>query len=142
MSSGVGYRGKLVDGREVAISKWKKPSGGIPFCKSESAIFSRLMYMLKKPSGGILFGMSELTIYSRLEYGNSVGMSEFSIFSRLILEAHVTNHVPRPLFIFILEHFVISESGPFSIHIQPISLQIYLQPPSVTNHVPILYLTY
>jgi len=59
-----------------------------------------------------------------------------------MLEAHVTNHVPRPLLIFVLEHFVIFESGPFSIHIQPISLQIYLQPPSVTNYVPILYLTY
>ena len=30
------------------------------------------------------------------------------------------------------------ESGPFSIYIQSISLQIYLQPPSVTNHVPII----
>ena len=52
----------------------------------------------------------------------------------------------RPKFLFfyyfiILEHLVIFESGAFSIHIQPISLQIYLQPPSVTNHVPIIYLT-
>ena len=54
--------------------------------------------------------------------------------NKYVLEAHVTNHVSRPLFIFILEHFVISESDPFSIHIQPISLQIYLQSPSVTKN--------
>jgi len=45
------------------------------------------------------------------------------------------------IYFIILENLVISESGPFSVYIQPISLQIYLQPPSVTNHVPILYLT-
>ena len=59
-----------------------------------------------------------------------------------MLEVHVAFTFHVLLYFIILENLVISESGPFFIHIQPISLQIYLQPPSVTNHVPIIYLTY
>ena len=66
----------------------------------------------------------------------------FRVPMELVLEAHVAFTFHVLLYFIILEILVISESGPFSIHIQPISLQIYLQPPSVTNHVPILYLTY
>ncbi|KAG4920225.1 hypothetical protein JHK86_049038 [Glycine max] len=78
-SFGVGYRGKLVDGREVAVAidKWKKPSGGIPFDKSEFAIFSRLMYKWKKPSGGFPFDKSEFAIFSRLNHRNLVGLDGY-----------------------------------------------------------------
>ena len=58
--------------------------------------------------------------------------------SERMLEAHI----PHASFYFIPVAFFLgilfSESGPFSFHIQPLSLQ----PPSVTNHIPILYLTF
>ena len=57
----------------------------------------------------------------------------------MLLEAHVICTLHIPLYFIILEKFVTSEFGPFFIHIYPISLQIYLQPSSVTNHVPITY---
>ena len=88
--------------------------------------------------------LTEVLIVDKMKvvFKNSHFMLESLCSMLALLEAHVMCTLHVPLYFIILEKFVTSESGLFSIHIHPIYLQIYLQPPSLTNHVPIIYLTY
>jgi len=65
---------------------------------------------------------------------NNKSLKKVYFLRNKMLESHVAFTSQVPFLFYYFETFSYFESGPFYIHIHPISLQIYLEPPSVTNN--------